>query len=101
VGKGLSLKLTWYTETGEFFMWAFPAVLQAGLKNTCIPRLSRTICMGTIKNSLAITSPLLEKIISELENHLHILRGLHYQDLGRKYAGVFLVNALEQKYLLP
>ncbi|MFH0786815.1 MAG: integron integrase [Pseudomonadota bacterium] len=44
------------------------------------------------------TVPLPEKIIQELESHLETLKDLHKQDLERKYAGVFLVNALEQKY---
>jgi integron integrase len=44
------------------------------------------------------TVPLPEKIIPELERHLESLRELHQQDLDRNYAGVFLVNALEQKY---
>jgi integron integrase len=44
------------------------------------------------------TVPLPEKIVPELERHLESLKDLHKQDLERKYAGVFLVNALEQKY---
>jgi integron integrase len=44
------------------------------------------------------TVPLPESIISELERQLEVIRNLHQQDLDRKYAGVFLVNALEQKY---
>jgi len=44
------------------------------------------------------TVPLPEKILPELRGHLESLKGLHKRDLKRKYAGVFLVNALEQKY---
>jgi integron integrase len=44
------------------------------------------------------TVPLPEKIIPELERHLESLKELHQKDLDRKYAGVFLVNALEKKY---
>ena len=44
------------------------------------------------------TVPLPEKILPELKNHLESLKILHQQDINRKYAGVFLVNALEQKY---
>jgi len=44
------------------------------------------------------TVPLPEKILSELQGHLESLKDLHKRDLKRKYAGVFLVNALEQKY---
>ncbi|MCJ7833089.1 MAG: integron integrase [Deltaproteobacteria bacterium] len=44
------------------------------------------------------TVPLPERIIPELERHLESLKALHQQDLDRKYAGVFLVNALEKKY---
>ncbi|MFH2046203.1 MAG: integron integrase [Pseudomonadota bacterium] len=44
------------------------------------------------------TVPLPEKIISELKNHLETLKDLHKRDIERKYAGVFLVNALELKY---
>ena len=44
------------------------------------------------------TVPLPEKILPELREHLESLKDLHERDLKRKYAGVFLVNALEQKY---
>jgi len=44
------------------------------------------------------TVPLPEKILLELRGHLESLKDLHERDLKRKYAGVFLVNALEQKY---
>jgi integron integrase len=44
------------------------------------------------------TVPLPQKVIPELEKHIESLKDLHQQDLDRKYAGVFLVNALEQKY---
>ncbi len=44
------------------------------------------------------TVPLPEKVIPQLEKHLESLKDLHKQDLERKYAGVFLVNALEKKY---
>lgn len=44
------------------------------------------------------TVPLPERILAELENHIDSLKDLHQQDLDRKYAGVFLVNALEKKY---
>ena len=44
------------------------------------------------------TVPLPEKILPELRGHLESLKDLHKRDLKRKYAGVFLVNALEQKY---
>ena len=44
------------------------------------------------------TVPLPEKILPELRGHLESLKDLHERDLKRKYAGVFLVNALEQKY---
>jgi integron integrase len=42
--------------------------------------------------------PLPETILPELREHLESLKDLHQRDLKRKYAGVFLVNALEQKY---
>ena len=44
------------------------------------------------------TAPLPEKILPELRGYLESLKDLHKRDLKRKYAGVFLVNALEQKY---
>ena len=44
------------------------------------------------------TVPLPERIMAELEGHLESLKDLHQQDLERKYAGVFLMNALEKKY---
>jgi hypothetical protein len=39
-----------------------------------------------------------ERIRPELVRHLESLKDLHQQDLDRKYVGVFLVNASEQKY---
>ena len=44
------------------------------------------------------TVPLPEMILPELRAQLELLRDLHQRDLGRDYAGVFLVNALEKKY---
>jgi integron integrase len=44
------------------------------------------------------TVPLPETILPELRGHLESLKDLHQRDLDRAYAGVFLVNALEQKY---
>jgi len=39
-----------------------------------------------------------QTILPELRAHLESLKVLHQNDLNRGYAGVFLVNALEQKY---
>jgi integrase len=44
------------------------------------------------------TVPLPQTILPELRAHLESLKYLHQSDLDRGYAGVFLVNALEQKY---
>jgi integron integrase len=44
------------------------------------------------------TVPLPDSILPELREHLESLKDLHQRDLDRGYAGVFLVNALEQKY---
>jgi len=44
------------------------------------------------------TVPLPETILPDLRRHLESLKDLHQRDLARGYAGVFLVNALEQKY---
>jgi integron integrase len=44
------------------------------------------------------TVPLPDSILPELREHLESLKDLHHRDLARGYAGVFLVNALEQKY---
>jgi len=44
------------------------------------------------------TVPLPETILLDLQRHLAFLKNLHQRDLNKKYAGVFLVNALEQKY---
>jgi len=44
------------------------------------------------------TVPLPEILLPELRDHLESLKDLHERDLIRKYAGVFLVNALEEKY---
>jgi integron integrase len=42
--------------------------------------------------------PLPEILLPELKAHMEELRDLHERDLKKKYAGVFLVNALEKKY---
>ncbi|MFC1534097.1 hypothetical protein ACFL7M_12105 [Thermodesulfobacteriota bacterium] len=42
--------------------------------------------------------PLPEILLPDLREHLESLKDLHERDLKRKYAGVFLVNALEEKY---
>ena len=44
------------------------------------------------------TVPLPESILPELKAHLDTLKTLHQWDLDHKYAGVFLMNALEKKY---
>jgi integrase len=44
------------------------------------------------------TVPLPETILPELREQVESLKDLHEKDLRRKYAGVFLVNALEEKY---
>ncbi|MBU1055992.1 MAG: phage integrase N-terminal SAM-like domain-containing protein, partial [Proteobacteria bacterium] len=44
------------------------------------------------------TVPLPETILPELREHLETLKELHKKDIAKKYAGVFLVNALEAKY---
>ncbi len=43
------------------------------------------------------TVPLPQTIMPELRAHLNSLKTLHQSDLEQGYAGVFLVNALEQK----
>ena len=44
------------------------------------------------------TVPLPQTILPEIRAHIESLKDLHQNDLDRGYAGVFLVNALEQKY---
>ena len=44
------------------------------------------------------TVPLPQAILPELRVYLNTLKDLHQWDLNQKYAGVFLVNALERKY---
>jgi integron integrase len=44
------------------------------------------------------TLPLPEILIPSLREHLDTLKTLHEKDIKQKYAGVFLVNALEEKY---
>ena len=44
------------------------------------------------------TVPLPEAIVPELRARVEFLKDLHQQDLDRNYAGVFLVDALENKY---
>lgn len=42
--------------------------------------------------------PLPVALLSELKSQLAAVKNLHRRDLARKYAGVFLVTALEKKY---
>jgi len=42
--------------------------------------------------------PLPQTILPEIRAHIESLKDLHQNDLDRGCAGVFLVNALEQKY---
>jgi integrase len=42
--------------------------------------------------------PLPEAIVPELRARVEFLKDLHQQDLVRSYAGVFLVDAMENKY---
>ena len=44
------------------------------------------------------TVPLPEAILPELRAQLESLKDQHQRDLDKKYAGVFLMNALEKKY---
>ena len=44
------------------------------------------------------TVPLPKKILPELKENMEMLKILHEKDLKNNYAGVFLVNALEEKY---
>jgi integron integrase len=44
------------------------------------------------------TVPLPEILLPDLREHLESVKDLHERDLKRKYDGVFLVNALEEKY---
>ena len=44
------------------------------------------------------TVPLPETIIQELRDQVNSLKDLHQRDLDRKYAGVFLMDALKRKY---
>lgn len=44
------------------------------------------------------TVPLPRTLIPAMRDHLEALKVLHQRDLARKYAGVFLMNSLDQKY---
>jgi site-specific recombinase XerD len=44
------------------------------------------------------TVPIPQVIFPEIQAHLESLKDLHQRDLDRDYDGVFLVNALEEKY---
>ena len=44
------------------------------------------------------TVPLPETIAPDLRAHLESVKDLHHRDLDRDYGGVFLPNALEEKY---
>ncbi len=69
-----------------------------GLRVHCINFDAGVLTVHDGKGKKDRTLPLPKKILPELQGHLETLKDLHQRDLKRKYAGVFLVNALEQKY---
>jgi integron integrase len=69
-----------------------------GLRVHCLNLDAGILTVHDGKGQKDRTVPLPEKIIPELERHLESLKDLHQKDLERKYAGVFLMNALEKKY---
>ena len=69
-----------------------------GLRVQCMNFDAGVLTVHDGKGQKDRTVPLPQKILPELRAHLESLKALHQNDLNRGYAGVFLVNALEQKY---
>jgi hypothetical protein len=40
-----------------------------------------------------------DRVMDPLQSHLQTVRQLHHQDLERGYGSVYLLSALERKYL--
>lgn len=55
-----------------------------------------TIHDGKGKKDRTVPLPMI--LLSELKTQLAVVKDLHRRDLARKYAGVFLVTALDKKY---
>jgi len=68
------------------------------LRVQCLNFDAGTVTVHDGKGQKDRTVPLPETILPELKAHYESLKDLHQRDLDRKYAGVFLVNALERKY---
>jgi integron integrase len=69
-----------------------------GLRVQCMNFDAAVLAVHDGKGQRDRTVPLPQTILPELRVHLESLKVLHQNDLKRGYAGVFLVNALEQKY---
>ena len=69
-----------------------------GLRVQCMNFDAGIVTVHDGKGQKDRTVPLPQTILPELRAHLELLKYLHRSDLDRGYAGVFLVNALEQKY---
>ncbi len=69
-----------------------------GLRVHCMNFHAGVLTVHDGKGQKDRTVPLPDSILPELRRHLESLKDLHRRDLARGYAGVFLVNALEQKY---
>jgi integron integrase len=69
-----------------------------GLRVQCMNFDAGVLTVHDGKGQKDRTVPLPQTILPELRAHLESLKVLHQNDLHRGYAGVFLVNALEQKY---
>ncbi|PIP07579.1 MAG: integron integrase, partial [Syntrophobacterales bacterium CG23_combo_of_CG06-09_8_20_14_all_48_27] len=69
-----------------------------GLRVQCMNFDAGIVTVHDGKGQKDRTVPLPQTILPELRAHLELLKDLHRSDLDRGYAGVFLVNALEQKY---
>jgi integron integrase len=69
-----------------------------GLRVQCLNFNAGILTVHDGKGQKDRTVPLPQTLVPELRAHLEGLKALHQRDLDRKYAGVFLVNALEKKY---
>ncbi|MBI3015154.1 MAG: integron integrase [Candidatus Tectomicrobia bacterium] len=69
-----------------------------GLRVQCLNFDAGLLTVHDGKGQKDRTVPLPQTILQELRVHLESLKVLHRGDLDRGYGGVFLVNALEQKY---
>jgi integron integrase len=68
------------------------------LRVQCLNFDARKITIHDGKGKKDRTVPLPKALLPELKTQINVVKELHRRDLARKYAGVFLVTALDKKF---